>query len=924
MAMDYGKTLNLPKTDFPMRGGLPEKEPEVLKKWESTNIYKKRLDRNRLKGRKFVLHDGPPYANGGIHMGTALNKVLKDIIMRYYDMKGYFTPYIPGWDTHGLPTELKAIKEKGLNRHEVGPVVFREACEEIALKYLDVQREAFKRLGVVGDWDHPYITLQPEFEAKQIGVFGEMAKHGCIYKGMRPVYWCPSCETALAEAEIEYAEDHSNSIYVKFPMKDDKGKLKGLVDSLDKVYVVIWTTTTWTLPGNLAVCLNPEFVYTLAKVGEEYYLVAKDLAETVMKSAGISDYTLTGEILGSELEYAVCRHPFLDRDSLVIVGDHVTLDAGTGCVHTAPGHGAEDFEVCKKYPEVGLVVPVDDKGHLTSEAGPYAGLYYKAANKAILKDLKESGALLAEAVIAHQYPHCWRCKDPIIFRATEQWFISIDKFRKQALEAIKDVRWIPGWGEDRITKMVEDRGDWCISRQRIWGMPIPIFYCKTCGKEIINDETIGAIQTLFAKEGSNAWHKYEASQILPEGYKCTCGGTEFRKETDIMDVWFDSGSSHIAVADANPDLGWPVDMYLEGSDQHRGWFQSSLLTSVAIRGKAPYKQVLTHGYVVDGQGKKMSKSLGNGIDPLDICKQYGADILRLWVASSDYKVDIRISNDILKQLSESYRKIRNTARFILGNIEDFDPKSHSVSYEELDELDKWALLKLNQLVEKIEKAYSEYDFHVMLHSIHHFCVVDMSNFYLDVTKDRMYVSGTESKARRAGQTAMYIILDTLTRLLTPVLCFTSEEIWKYLPHGETDNGESVMLNDWPEAKPEYANAALEEKWDKLLEVREPVLKALEEARNKKLIGQSLQAKVVLKAQGALYDFLKAVEEVLPTVFITSQVVLEKKDSGALEAEVLVAEGDKCERCWTYSDTVGKTEEHPTLCKRCSSVLGSAH
>ena len=920
MSVDYGKTLNLPRTDFPMRGGLPDKEPKMLEEWQEKDLYKKRLERNRNKGRKFVLHDGPPYANGGIHLGTALNKVLKDIIIRYHDMKGYFSPYIPGWDTHGLPTELKAIKEKGLNRHETDPVVFRQACEEIARKYIDIQRQSFKRLGVMGDWDHPYITLEPKFEAKQIGVFGRMAELGCIYKGMRPVYWCPSCETALAEAEIEYQEDQGNSIYVKFPMKDDKGKLKGIVDTLDNLFVVIWTTTTWTLPGNLAISMNPEFVYAVVEAENgERYIMAKELVGNVMKVAGIEQYKILGEIMGSELEYTVCSHPFLDRDSLVIVGDHVTLDAGSGCVHTAPGHGAEDFEVCKKYPEIGVIVPVDDKGHLTKEAGPFAGLYYKAANKAILQHLKDSGMLLAEEHIVHQYPHCWRCKEPIIYRATEQWFISINKIRQQALDAIKDVRWIPEWGEERISKMVEERGDWCISRQRIWGLPIPIFYCKSCGKPIINKETIEAVQKLFEKEGSNAWFRHDASEILPRGYTCECGGTEFTREKDIMDVWFDSGSSHIAVAEPNPDLGWPVDMYLEGSDQHRGWFQSSLLTATAVKGRAPYRQVLTHGYVVDGQGRKMSKSLGNGIDPMDICKQYGADILRLWVASSDYKTDIRISGDILKQLSENYRKIRNTARFILGNLSDFNPDRDCVPYDELEELDKWALMRLNQLIAKIENAYSEYDFHIMTHAIHNFCVVDMSNFYLDVTKDRMYASRPDSKARRAGQTAMFVILDTLTRLLAPVLVFTADEIWKYLPHREQDNAESVMLNDWPAVDPRYDNAELENKWDRILEVRDSVLRALEEARNKKLIGQSLEAKVVLKTKGKLKEFLSANRDILPTVFITSQVEITDGDN-ELEVEIVPADGKKCERCWLYSEAVGRDHEHPTLCERCSKTI----
>jgi isoleucyl-tRNA synthetase len=920
MAVDYGKTLNLPKTDFPMRGGLPEKEPQILEEWQKKDVYHKRLERNRNSGKKFVLHDGPPYANGGIHMGTALNKVLKDIIMRYYDMKGYYTPYIPGWDTHGLPTEQQAIKERGMNHHEVGPVVFRKACKEIAWKYLNIQRDAFKRLGVIGDWDNPYISYLPEYEARQIAVFGQMAKEGCIYKGMRPVYWCPSCETALAEAEIEYVEDTTNSIYVKFPVTDDKGKLRGITDSLDNLYVVIWTTTPWTLPGNMAVCLNPDFVYVVMEVNGERYIVAKDLAESVAAAVGIDEYRIMGELMGSELEYAVCRHPFLERDSLIIVGDHVTLDAGTGCVHTAPGHGAEDFEVCRNYPELETLVPVDDKGFLTKDAGPFEGLFYEKSNKAILQLLREKNLLLAEEVITHQYPHCWRCKDPVIFRATEQWFISIDKFKDAALKAIKEVRWIPGWGEERISKMVEDRGDWCISRQRVWGVPIPIFYCEGCGREIIDDVTIKAVQDLFAKEGSDAWFIHEASEILPEDYACSCGGRSFRKEQDIMDVWFDSGSSHAAVAEPNPELGWPVDMYLEGSDQHRGWFQSSLLTAVATRGRAPFRQVLTHGYVVDGQGKKMSKSLGNVIDPMDVCKQYGADILRLWVSSSDYKTDIRISKEGFKQLSESYRKIRNTARFLLGNIHDFNPAEHTVPYSEMEELDRWALMKLNRLVDKIERAYSEYDFHVMLYAIHNFCTVDMSNFYLDVTKDRMYASKADSRERRSGQTAMYIILDTLTRLLAPVLVFTSEEIWKYIPHDEKDNPESVMLNDWPEVNPEYEDQALAEKWDRILEVRETVLKALEDARNEKLIGQSLQAKVILKADKRLYDFLESVKELLPTVFITSQVVLEPRDENGLEAVVKLADGQKCERCWVYSGTVGQSHDHPTLCERCANTI----
>lgn len=918
--MDYGKTLNLPKTDFPMRGNLPQREPEILKQWQEADIYKKRLARNEGH-EKFVLHDGPPYANGGIHLGTALNKVLKDIVIRYYDMKGYYSPYIPGWDTHGLPTENRAINELGLNRHEVGPVKFRQACEKIARKYLDVQRESFKRLGVIGDWDNPYITLLPEFEAKQIEVFGKMAQRGCIYKGLRPVYWCPSCETALAEAEIEYMDKHSQSIYVKFALKDDKGKLKGIVDSLEKTYIVIWTTTTWTLPGNVAISVNPEFIYSVMKSGDETYIMAKELADDVMKVAGRGEYQVLGELPGTDLEYMVCRHPFLDRDSLVITGDHVTLEAGTGCVHTAPGHGVEDFEVCKKYDGLQVVVPVDGKGILTQEAGQFAGLTYNAANKAILKHLKETGDLLADSVIEHQYPHCWRCKSPILFRATEQWFISVESFKKEALDAIQEVRWIPEWGIERITKMVSDRNDWCISRQRMWGVPIPIFYCNECGKELINEETIEAVVKLFAKEGSTAWFAREASEILPENVKCSCGNGNFRKETDIMDVWFDSGSTHAAVLETRPELSWPADMYLEGSDQHRGWFQSSLLTAVATKGKAPYKQVLTHGYVVDGQGRKMSKSLGNGMDPMDIVNQYGAEILRLWVASSDYKTDIRISGDIIKQLAESYRKIRNTARFILGNIEDFNPETMIVPYEKMEEIDKWALMQLNNLIRKVEDAFARYEFHGFTHNIHSFCVLDMSNFYLDVIKDRLYASEAGDLKRRSGQTAMYIILDALVRMLAPVLAFTSEDIWKYLPHRRGDNPESIQLNSWPEANDAYDNPALQEKWERLIQVRDEVLKALENARNEKIIGSSLEAAVQIKASGNEYEFLNSNREILSAIFIVSDVSVEQDASSAkMSIEVVPASGEKCERCWIYSSTVGENHNHPTLCSRCANVV----
>ena len=699
MAQDYNNTLNLPKTDFPMRAGLPKSEPLMLKHWEESSVYEKLMEKNEGKP-LFVLHDGPPYANGNIHLGTALNKVLKDIIVRYKNMSGFKAPYVPGWDTHGLPTELKARKKAGVgNSTTIDDIELRKICREFALGYIDDQRNQFKRLGGIGEWNNPYITLQHEFEAKQIEIFSEMACKGYIYKGLKPVYWCPECETALAEAEIEYAEDPCHSIYVKFKVTDDMGKLKALGADLDKTYFVIWTTTTWTLPANVAICVGPRFNYALVKSGDEYFVMAEELYASAFEAAGITDYEVVGTIMGSELEYMKTAHPFIDRTSLVIVGDHVTLESGTGCVHTAPGHGLDDYEVCRNYPEIPIVVPVDAHGKLTEEAGQFAGLTTEEANKPIAQHLEKIGALFALKKIIHQYPHCWRCKKPVLFRATEQWFCSVEDFKDEAVEAIKGVKWIPGWGEDRIINMVRDRKDWCISRQRKWGVPIPIFFCKECGEPYINKEAMMAVSELFRQEGSDAWFKKSASEILPEGTKCPkCGGTDFDKEKDIMDVWFDSGVTHAAVCGQRPNLRRPADLYLEGADQYRGWFQSSLLTSVATTGEAPYKAVVTHGWVVDGEGKKMSKSLGNGIDPSDVVNEYGADILRLWVASSDYHADIRISKEILKQLSEAYRKIRNTARYILGNLNDFESDTDSVSLDKLLPIDKWALMKLDGLM----------------------------------------------------------------------------------------------------------------------------------------------------------------------------------------------------------------------------------
>ena len=921
MSVDYNSTMNLPKTDFPMRGNLPQKEPEMIKRWQDQKLYQKLMEKNEGLP-LYVLHDGPPYANGDIHMGTALNKVLKDIIIKYKNMSGYKAPYIPGWDTHGLPIELKAMKKVGVENIN-SALDLRKVCKEFALHYVDVQRNEFIRLGSIGDYEHPYLTLQPKHEAEQIRIFGEMAKKDFIYKGLKPVYWCPECKTALAEAEIEYAEDPCNSIYVKFKVEDDGGKLAALNTELDKTYFVIWTTTTWTLPGNLAICLGPEYEYVAVHVNGEYYIMAKELVESAMKAAGITEYTVSeASLKGKELEYIKYRHPFIDRVSPIIVGDHVTLESGTGCVHTAPGHGVEDFEVCvNHYPEIPIIVPVDGDGKLTEEAGEFCGLTTNDANKAILTKLTELNALFAVEKIIHQYPHCWRCKSPIIFRATEQWFCSIDGFKDDACKAIDTVQWIPEWGGDRIKGMVMDRSDWCISRQRTWGVPIPIFYCKDCGKAIINEDTINAIANLYEKEGSDAWYKYEANEILPEGFKCECGCTEFTKEMDIMDVWFDSGVSHAAVCNEEHGLRWPADLYLEGADQYRGWFQSSLLTSVAAKGRAPYKAVCTHGWVVDGEGKAMHKSLGNGMSPDEVTDKYGADILRTWVASSDYHADIRISQDILKQLSDAYRKIRNTARFILSNLGDFNPDTDSVSVEKLDGIDKWAMARMDEIIEKCKAAYDKFDFHIVYSTMRDFCTIDLSNFYLDILKDRLYVEKADSESRRAAQTVIYNILRTMTLYLAPVISFTAEEIWGYMPRSEKDDAESVFFNKLPEKSGVSADEEFMEKWEKIDELRDIVNKALEEARGQKLIGKSLEAKVTLNCGRDWYDFAKSVENDLVSAFIVSAVDVEKSEFDGVNVKVEVAPGEKCERCWTHSDTVGKCAEHPTLCARCAEIVG---
>ena len=911
-----------------MRASLPQREPEFLKAWEENKQYEELMKHNADKP-MFLLHDGPPYANGDIHIGHALNKTLKDFIVRYKNMTGFQSPYVPGWDTHGLPTELAARKKAGISATtDISDLELRKICRDTALGYVDIQRESFKRLGAIGEWDNPYITLQKEFEQEQIKVFASMANKGYIYKGLKPVYWCPDCNTALAEAEIEYGEDPCHSIYVKFKVTDDMGKLAALGADLDKTYFVIWTTTTWTLPANLAICVGPSYEYSLLKANGEYFVMATDLAGVAMEDAGITDYETVGIIRGSELEYMKTQHPFLDRTSLVIVGDHVTLESGTGCVHTAPGHGVDDFIVCKNYPEIPIVVPVDDKGYLTEEAGQFAGLFTEDANKPIAEYLDKTGALFALKKIKHQYPHCWRCHKPIIFRATSQWFCSVDAFKEDAVKAAEEVKWFPEWGKDRLQSMVQERADWCISRQRKWGVPIPVIYCKDCGKEIIDADVMNKVSDIFGEEGSDAWYAHEAEYFVPVGFTCPhCGKSNgFEKEKDIMDVWFDSGSSHFAVCKNRPYLKWPADVYLEGADQYRGWFQSSLLTSVAAGKGAPYKEIITHGWTVDGEGRKMSKSLGNGIAPQEVISKYGADILRLWVASADYHADIRISPEILKQISDNYRKIRNTARYCLGNLYDFNPDTDMVSNDELEELDKYALMKLDEVIEIAKQGYNSYEYHTTAHALHNFCVVDMSNFYFDVLKDRLYTSAPDSKSRRAAQTVLYKVLDSLTLLLTPILAFTCDEIWKEMKHDASKDVRSPLFNEIPSEKFIETDAAFIEKWDRIHEIRTDAQKALELARGEKIIGKPLEAKVTLYADGELKEFLESIKGALPEIFIVSAVEVAdgegevKGDVEGLSLSVSKAEGEKCERCWKFTRNIGSNAAHPTLCADCAKTM----
>ncbi len=932
--MDYKETLNLPQTGFPMKANLTQREPEILARWKDEDLYGQ--IRGQSKGRpKYVFHDGPPYANGHIHMGHALNKILKDFIVRIKTMQGFDATFVPGWDCHGLPIEHQVAKEQRQKKLTPGKQEIRKLCRVYAEKFVDIQREEFMRLGVFADWHRPYLTMDYGYEATIVREFGKCVQSGLVYRGLKPVHWCTSCKTALAEAEVEYADHKSPSIYVKFPVSS---KLKGGMQDLDpaKTAFVIWTTTPWTLPANLAVCLHPDFNYVAVEIGGENLVVAEDLLPALLAQWDVKEHTVAAKAKGSELEGVVCRHPFLEQDSRVILGGHVTLEQGTGCVHTAPGHGQDDYVVGQKY-GLDTYNPVDDGGVFKDGVEFFAGQFVTKANPNIIARLEEVGALIHQETLKHSYPHCWRCRQPIIFRATHQWFISMEKndLRKNALKAIRNVQWVPPWGEERIYSMVENRPDWCVSRQRAWGVPITVFCCDDCGEILRTPELFDHIVALVEKHGADHWFDKEAEDLLPAGMRCSCGaGAEsIRKENDILDVWFDSGVSHAAVLETDPNLQWPADMYLEGSDQHRGWFHSSLLESIGTRGKAPYRTVLTHGYVVDGKGKKMSKSAGNVIAPQKIIDQFGAEILRLWVASENYREDIRISQEILKRLTEAYRKIRNTFRFLLGNLSDFDPEKDAVDYEDMLEIDRYILYQFRGLNEKIASAFERYEFHVFFHAFNNFCVVDLSAFYLDIIKDRLYTYPKNSPGRRSGQTALHRLLVDMARLMAPILSFTAEEVWSYMPKSR-DSRPSVHLSEFPDSSGYELDADTAKKWQVLVDLKGEVSKALEGFRQEKVIGHSLDAEVHLVLPPELRDILKDDFDELKYIFIVSHVeVVDRIDpairttaSEVLKGVVIGARamaGSKCERCWNYFVEARDGGEHPTICSRCVKNLEAA-
>ena len=915
--MEYKSTLNMTKSGFPMRAGLPKREPEMLKHWEELDLYNELLKKNEGKP-LFNLHDGPPFSNGALHMGHALNKSIKDFITRSYAMRGYYTPYIPGWDNHGMPIESAIIKQNKLNHKAMSVAEFRSACHEFADHYIDVQRDGFKRMGVVGDWEHPYKTMDPGFEAQEVRVFGKMYQNGHIYKGLKPVYWCAHDETALAEAEIEYKDDPCTTVYVKFPMNDDLGKLSHLDRS--KLFFVIWTTTIWTLPGNLAIALHPDESYAVVKAPNgEMYIMAEALIEKVMGIGGFDSYEVVEIHPGYFYENMLASHPFLPKTSRLVLADYVTMDSGTGCVHTAPGFGADDYETCKRY-GMEMVVPVDDQGRHTDYAGKYAGMLTDESNSIILEDMKKDGTLFASEEIVHSYPHCWRCKNPIIFRATPQWFCSVDSFKDEAIAACNDVRWVPAWGKDRMRSMILERTDWCISRQRRWGLPIPVFYCKDCGKPICTPESIEAVATLFEKEGSNAWFDMAAEDILPKGFTCPhCGASAgFEKETDTLDGWFDSGSTHFAAMERDQGF-WPSTMYMEGLDQYRGWFQSSLLVAVGALGRgAPFKECLTHGWTVDGEGKAMHKSLGNGMDPAEIFEKYGADLLRLWAGSSDYHVDVRCSDEIFKQLSQNYLKFRNTCKFCLDNLVNFDPND-LVKPEEMLPLDKWAVTRLNDLITKVFAWYDNYEFHSVSHAINDFCVVELSSFYFDILKDRLYCDEADGPERRSAQTALFLILDAMTRMFAPILAFTCDEVWLAMPHRAEDDGRNVLFNEMVQPYTQYALSQEEmENWGRIASLRSAVNGALEQARADKIIGKSLEAAVSLTVPQEDAFLTRMSEEALADLFIVSQVSLTVGDE--VSVRVKAAAGVKCGRCWKVLHSVASVGEHEALCPRCAAVM----
>ena len=922
--MDYKNTIITPTTDFPMRAGLPQREPGMLENWNKIDVYKLMMEKNEGKP-SFILHDGPPFSNGYIHMGHALNKTLKDFIVRSHAMMGFYTPYVPGWDNHGLPIE-RAIEtsKKKLNKDMSVPE-FRKACEDFAEDFIQKQMEGFRRLGVVGDWEHPYRTMDRHFEAQEVKVFGRMFDKGFIYKGLKPVTWCPSCVTAVAEADIVYQDDPCTTAYVKFPIHDDLGKLSQF--DLSKTYFVIWTTTIWTLPGNLAICVHPRDSYALVKAENgETYIMAEALMEKVMKIGGFENYEVLATYPGAFFENMLAKHPFLDKTSRLVWAEYVTMDSGTGCVHTAPGFGADDYQTCMRY-GMELVVPVDDYGRHTDYAGKYAGLKTEESNPVILADMKENGSLFAAEDVVHSYPHHDRCKKPVIFRATPQWFCSVESFKDAAVKAIENVKWFPAWGEDRMTSMIRERADWCISRQRRWGLPIPVFYCNDCEKPVSNAESIAKISALFDEFGSNVWFEKDSMELVPEGFTCPhCGGKTFTKETDTLDCWFDSGSTHYAsLMHRTPEL-WPADVYLEGADQYRGWFQSSLLTSVgALDQGAPFRQVLTHGWVVDGQGRAMHKSLGNGVDPAELIKDFGADIVRLWAASSDYHADVRCSKEIFKQIAQNYLKFRNTARYCLANLNDFDP-NNLVAAEDMEELDKWALTKLDELVKLVRKSYNNYEFHVVTHAMNDFCVVELSSFYLDILKDRLYCEEKDGLRRRSAQTALYLILDAMAKLFAPILAFTGDEIWQSMPHRAEDDVRNILLNEMPENFDAYKlDEATMAKWDTVVKLRTDVNGILEKARADKRIGKALEARVTLATENAA---LRAACEGLnlAEICIVSECEWAVAEDGAevgagvnfpeLTIGVSEAKGEKCPRCWMHSTQADENG----LCPRCARVM----